>query len=114
MKDFALIDPRLVSPPAGSECTLCGSEMECHETGQSLDSLLVLNGSPGLHVSFQSNQQGRGCGFRLLATCARRTLFETSNCTLPEPLPPPPTSTPFPPDFSKRVSVFFLPLLTRH
>ena len=100
-----MTSPSLTGCVAGSECTLCGSDLVCHDTRQPLDSLLLLNGRPGLHLTFQSNTGGRGCGFRLLATCVRRTFFESSNCSVPEPLPPPTLPTPFPPNFSKRVSM---------
>lgn len=89
----------------GTECRMCEAETVCHDSGTEVDPLEVFDGKQGLHLTFQSNRQGSGCGFRLLATCAKRTLFETPNCTIPASPPLPTSSTPFPLDFSKRVRI---------
>lgn len=87
----------------GSQCTVCGSELVCRETGRRLESVQLLNGLPGLLVDFHSNRNIRGCGFRVLAMCVRRTFFEANSCTLPGPPVPVTSPPPFPPGFGKRV-----------
>ena len=101
-------DNKSTSTNAGSQCTLCGSELECQERERQLDPLLLFNGQPGLLVDFTSwtNHIHNGCGFRLLATCVQRTFFEVSGCTVPLPPAPPSNPPPFPPDFGKRVCAY--------
>ena len=97
------------STNAGSQCTLCGSELECQEREKQLDPLLLFNGQPGLLVDYNSctNYIHNGCGFRLLATCVQRSFFEVSGCTVPLPPAPPSDPPPFPPDFGQRGRVCF-------
>ena len=89
---------------AGSQCTVCGSDLICHETGRRLNPLLLFNGHhPGLIITFQSNRKGRSCGFHFLATCVKKEYFESSDCIVPPQFIPPTNPPPFPIDFGKRV-----------
>ena len=90
--------------PTGSQCTACGSGgLRCEENGRDVDSLLTFNGQYELGVEFQSNRLQESCGFRLLATCTRKTFFSALNCTTVAPPTSAPPPTPFPPGFGKRV-----------